>query len=83
MSKWQVDILNWDGGYFKRFWFKRNALRWANEQDDLFIDLNNLWSGKRERLVDNPDDVRPPIRYITAPSREDVGSADTLKGGDA
>ncbi|GAI05256.1 unnamed protein product, partial [marine sediment metagenome] len=29
-KKWRVDVDSYSGGHFKNFWFKKNALEYAN-----------------------------------------------------
>ena len=51
MKKYEVTLSGWYGGEFKKFWFKKNALKYANANMDwLWVDLENLWTGERTRL---------------------------------
>jgi len=61
---WRVDCDDWGGGTFKGFWFKSNAMKYAKEQEDLFVDVINEITKKRIRVSDNPDYISPPVRYI-------------------
>jgi hypothetical protein len=52
MKKYRINLLNWYGGEFKDFWFRRNALKYAekNKSSWLWIDLINNWTNKETRL---------------------------------
>ena len=60
--RWKVSLSNWEGGRFKIFRYRNEALAWAkkHEKSYLFIDIKDQWTDKDERLKDNPDDVKAP-----------------------
>jgi len=62
---WRVTYGGWNGSRFKCFWFKKNAIKFAEIQNDLFVNLENELTGKCIRIRDNPKKVQPPIRYIS------------------
>ena len=52
MKKYRVEFLGWYGGKFKDFWFKKNALKYIEQQKEnqLWIDLTNNWTDEKERV---------------------------------
>ena len=52
---WRVEFNNWSGGSFESFWFKKNALKYAEENKDaaVFIDVVDELNETQERLYDN------------------------------
>ncbi len=60
---WTASLSVWNGGRFKSFWFKKNALKWIRENENsfLFIELKNEWTEKEIRIKNNPDKIQAPI----------------------
>lgn len=53
-KKWKVDVMSYGGGHFKSFWFKKNALKYANgyKGGALFVDLVNNITEQSTRIND-------------------------------
>lgn len=63
IKKWTVSSGGWGGGHFRSFWKFDEAVEYAQKQTGLFIDIKNEITGEGVRVRDNPDKVKPPIRY--------------------
>ena len=60
---WTVSSSGWYGGSFESFWKLEDAIRYAKKENDLFVDIENEITGEDIRVRNNPDKVKPPIRY--------------------
>lgn len=61
---WRVDCGGWHSGRFENFWFKRNAIKYAEEQNDLFVSVHNNVTNESIRFREPPKD-RPILVYPT------------------
>jgi len=52
LKLWTISFSDWSGGSFKSFWFKKNALKHAEENKDsaIFINIENESNGNFKRL---------------------------------
>lgn len=53
-KKWKVNVSSYSSGHFKNFWFKKNALKYANGYKDsqYWVDLENNITEKSVRIND-------------------------------
>jgi hypothetical protein len=47
---WRVDCGGWHSGRFENFWMKRNAIKYAEKQPDLFVSVHNNWTNESIRF---------------------------------
>ena len=52
---WTVSLMGWSRGTFKSFWFKKNALKYADENKDsaIFVKLKDESTNNEENLYDH------------------------------
>jgi hypothetical protein len=61
IRKWTVTCQDWYEGYIESFWFKSNALCYASTKTELFVSIENEWTGEIIHIRQNPNHEAPPV----------------------
>lgn len=59
-----VSCSDYGGGTFKSFWNLEKAIKYAQKQRSPFVDIENEITEESIRVRNNPDGIKPPVRYI-------------------